>query len=142
MTGDHFQAYLDDISECFVRRDYGQWRHRVVMPFTLISQTGTDTLRSEADLQRQFDQNVVACQMQALDCIYRLPVSLEDCRDGCWLGTYETHLISRNQRIVDPYAATAMLVVRHGRFVATSILGARGLRASLEAGSRNPAAIP
>jgi len=64
--------------------------------------------------------------MMQLDEIYRTPISLEDCGDGTFIGTYETNLLRQGVRATPPYTSSALMVIRDGKFCMTSILNARG----------------
>ena len=126
MTTEDFQAFLDEISVCFISRDFAGWRARILLPFTLVSSRGSEVLATEAELAQNFSLYLDACAVLSLDQIVRRPISLELCRDGLWLGTYETSLMSRGQRATDPYVSTALLHPFEDDPRMSSILNARG----------------
>ena len=126
MTDAEFQIFLDDVSTCFLQRDFDLWQSRIALPFSMVTQAGPVVLETVDELRDNFDLYIVACKSMHLDNIVRLPISLEDCQDGTWLGTYQTHLMSGGQRATDPYTSTAMMSQYAGVWKMTSILNARG----------------
>ncbi|MEM6896023.1 MAG: nuclear transport factor 2 family protein [Pseudomonadota bacterium] len=123
---DDFEAFLDDISQCFINRDFQTWRRRLVLPFSFITRDGPEVLKSEEAVMRNFDQYLFACQVMRLDLVDRRVIALEDCNDGTWLGTFETRLLSDGMLATEPYTSTALLIHDDGRFQMTSMLNARG----------------
>jgi hypothetical protein len=123
---DDFDRFLEEISDCFIQRDFEPWRNRIVLPFSLITKDGPVLLRTTSRLRENFDQYLVACKALSLDQIVRRPISLEDCKDGTWIGTYETNLLSKGQRAVAPYTSSALLVPVDGILKMHSIMNARG----------------
>ena len=109
MTTDEFQDFLDQISVCFIERDFSAWQRAILLPFTMVTNEGSAVLATVTELERNFHHYLDACQIMSLDKIFRRPISLELCRDGLWLGTYETNLMSRGQRATEPYVSTALL---------------------------------
>ena len=126
MTETEFQDFLDQISVCFIAADYDAWRACILMPFTMVTVRGSRTFATEADLQKDFSLYLDACKIMSLDRIYRRPISIEECRDGLWLGTYETNLMSGGQRATDPYVSTGLLHPLSDGIRLSAILNARG----------------
>ena len=62
----------------------------------------------------------------ALDFVDRTPISLEECPDGTWLGTFQTRLLSQEILATKPYTSTALLQMSDGRLRMSSMLNARG----------------
>ena len=121
-----FLSFLDSISRCFLEKDFELWRQQVILPLSLITRTGPIVLETVADLKANFDLYTQSIDPLHLDEIVRLPLGLEDCRDGTWIGTYETNLLSKGTRATEPYRSSALLVERGGRFRALSVMNARG----------------
>ncbi|MEM8881995.1 MAG: hypothetical protein AAGC82_15485 [Pseudomonadota bacterium] len=134
MTRVDFQDFLDAISDCFIEENFAGWRARIVLPMTMTKRHGSEHFTTEDALAENFALYIDACRILALDQIVRRPISLEDCGDGTWLGTYETNLLSRGQRAVAPYISTALLHPdnHHVRF--SAILNARGHHEWTDAG--------
>lgn len=126
MTNTEFQDFLDRISTCFIAEDFAAWRSAVLLPLTLVTARGSETFASATALRGNFGQYLTACRVLALDQIYRRPVALERCRDGLWLGTYETNLLRRGERAIEPYTSTALLHELWDGIRLSSILNARG----------------
>jgi len=126
MTGADFQDFLDAISVCFIARNFVGWRARILLPFTLVTARGSEVFASESALERNFSLYLDACTIMSLDAIHRRPISLELCRDGLWLGTYETNLMSHGKRATDPYQSTALLHPLRDGTRMSSIMNARG----------------
>ncbi|MGX9357271.1 hypothetical protein ACS3SW_19485 [Roseobacteraceae bacterium S113] len=123
-----FDAFLDDISQCFVERDLALWRSRLLLPFSVITQEGPVVLPSEGAVAENFGHYLTAMDAMQLDMVDRRAISLEDCKDGTYLGTFETRLVSRGQLATAPYTATALLRYEAGRLRMASMLNGRGHR--------------
>lgn len=122
-----FEAFLKDISTCFLERDLALWLSRLRLPFSVITRDGPVTLPTEADVARNFDLYLEAMRVMQLTLVTRHAVSLEDCRDGTWLGTFTTRLIRGDQLATAPYTSTGLLHLTEGdRFVMSSMLNGRG----------------
>ena len=121
-----YQVFLDDISECFIARNFAAWRDRVVFPFSMITRAGPVVLTTPEQLEDNFNLYLKACDAMGLDQIVRKPISLELCPDGSWIGTYETNLLRHGQRTIEPYVSSALLHIEDGQFRMSSILNARG----------------
>jgi len=121
-----FGDFLHDISQCFIDRDITGWRGRMTLPFSVVSKTGPVVLTTEKAVARNFALYLKACDILQLDLIVRNALSLEDCGDGTWLGTYETRLVRGNLLTTAPYTSTSLLQMVDGRFRMSSILNGRG----------------
>jgi len=121
-----FQAFLDDISECFIARVFTQWRDRIILPFSLVTASGPVVLVDDVALRENFGHYLTACDLMMLDRIYRRPISFETCPDGTMIGTFETNLMHRGQRATAPYVSSALLHDRDGTLKMSSMLNARG----------------
>lgn len=126
MTDRRFPDFLDAISRCFLERDFASWKDRVIYPFSLITSVGPVILSNDEQLRENFELYLKACEALQLDDIVRRSISLEDCKDGTWMGTYETNLLSHGKRAAPPYRSTALLQDVFGQFKMISILNARG----------------
>lgn len=65
------------------------------MPFSIITKDGPLVLPTEAAINENFEQYLNACDAMRLDLVGRIVVSLDDCQDGTWLGTFQTRLLSQ-----------------------------------------------
>lgn len=128
MTEDEFQRFLDAMSGCFLRNDFAAWRAVVHLPLTIVTALGSEEFHSEEALRENFDCYFRAYSIMALDEIYRRPISVELCPDGLILGTYETNLLRRGQRVVDPFKSSLLLHPEGAGYRVSSILNARGHR--------------
>lgn len=126
MTDSRFDDFLDAISRCFIERNFALWQDRVIYPFSLITSAGPVVISDDTKLRESFELYLSACDTMQLDEIVRTCVSLEDCKDGSWIGTYETNLLSHGNRATPPYTSSALLQDVFGKFKMTSILNARG----------------
>ena len=126
MTDAEFQAFLEDISEAFVRPDFALWQSRVRLPLSLVTATGPITITTQEDLEANFEQYLTACRILHLTALIRDPIDLEECNDGTVLATYRTHLISGGNRIREPYTSTALLHPDAGTWRMSAILNALG----------------
>ncbi|HBM57960.1 MAG TPA: hypothetical protein DD444_02055 [Citreicella sp.] len=126
MTEAEFRAFLDDISACFTRFDFALWRSRILLPFSLVTRDGPVLLPDEAALARNFELYLESERILCVDEVYRRPISLEDCRDGTWIGTYETELLCRGQRVTPPYISSALIHATPEGWRMSSILNALG----------------
>lgn len=126
MVDSRFIDFLDAISRCFIERNFSLWQERVIYPFSLITSVGPVLITNDDQLRENFDLYLIAADAMHLDEIVRTPISLEDCKDGSWMGTYETNLLSHGKRATPPYTSTALFQDVSGIFKMTSILNARG----------------
>lgn len=121
-----FEAFLRDISKPFLQRDITGWRARMVLPFSMVTAAGPVTLKTEEDVQINFDLYLNACDALHLDFVHRDPLSLEHCEDGSVLATYRTNLLRQGQRVTDPYTSTALLHHSPDGWKMSAVLNARG----------------
>lgn len=121
-----FEAFLQDISQCFLERDVDRWKSRLALPFSIITKDGPVVLSTDAEVEQNFRHYLKAMEVLRLDMVDRVVVSLEDCKDGTWLGTFQTRLISDQILAVAPYTSTGLLQLDKGRFRMSSMLNARG----------------
>lgn len=126
ISQDEFEDFLVRISDCFIERDFATWRARIVTPFSLVTSAGIVTLTNEEELQQNFLLYLKACDCMNLDQVLRVPKSLEDCKDGTWIGTYETHLLSNGTRATNSYTSSVLLMIDEGTMKMRAILNARG----------------
>ncbi len=126
ITDAQFQTLLDRISEAFILPDYALWRDSIELPFSLITKEGPITLRTDAELRQNYEFYMQACAVMKLDRIYRTPISLEDCGDGTWIGTYRTYLLSRGIQATAPFVSSGLLRATPEGPLLLSILHARG----------------
>jgi hypothetical protein len=83
-------------------------------------------LHDRSELKSNFDIYLEACKILNLDKIYRKPISLENCEDGTWIGTYETSLMNGNIRAARPYTSSVLLHEFANGWKMSAILNARG----------------
>lgn len=126
MTDAEFATFLEDISVCFLDRNFDLWESRILRPFSLITKAGPVYASTIEDLRDNFRLYVEACEILHLDQVVRRPISIEDAGDGTFIGTYETELLSHGNRAAEPYTSSVLLIRHQGRWRMSSILGARG----------------
>lgn len=126
VSTEDFDAFLVEISDCFIARDIGPWRRRMILPFSIITQDGPVVLKTEQDVAKNFEGYLRACEAMNLDVIDRRPIAIEDCGDGTWLGTYETRLVANGVLATQTYTSTALLRWEDGILKMSSILNGRG----------------
>ncbi len=124
--GEEFDAFLNDISRCFVERDVELWLSRLRLPFSIVTRTGPTVMSDRDAIERNFQHYLTAMQIMNVDLIDRRAISIEDCKDGTWLGTFETRLVSDGRLTTAPYTATALLQRAAGRLLMSSMLNGRG----------------
>ena len=126
VSQEQFDRFLIDISVCFIERDFSKWESRILLPFALVTQRSPIILETRSALLENFHHYLSACDIMRVDKVFRDPLQLEDCKDGTWLGTYETRLISLGGLATAPYVSTALMQLDAGRLKMTSLMGARG----------------
>ena len=126
MPQQQFEDFLEAVSRCFVERDFLRWRSRIIYPFTMITSVGPVVITNDADLRDNFALYLQACDAMRLDEIVRTSISLEECQDQTWIGTYETNLLSHGVRATAPYTSSALMILDDSVFRMKSILNARG----------------
>lgn len=125
---DSFDLFLDDISRCFLERDLALWQSRLILPFSVVTKDNPIILPDAAAVEQNFQHYLTAMEVMELDLVARQAISLEDCNDGTWLGTFVTRLVSKGILATAPYTATALLQRVDGRFRMASMLNGRGHR--------------
>lgn len=126
ISAQEFDRFLVDISESFMTRQFEPWRKRIRLPFSLVTRAGPVVLNTDEEVFRNYELYLSACDVMRIDTVVREPISLEDCEDGTFLGTYKTHLISRSVLATEPYVSTALLHDSDGFAQMSSVLNARG----------------
>lgn len=126
MTDEEFVAFLEAISVCFIKRDFAAWSRHTLLPLSLVTQQGPVTLYNLEALRQNFDFYLAAGDAMKLDQVLRFPLSLEDCGDGSFIGTYRTELLSKGKRQTAPYVASALIRFSGGYWRLSSIMNARG----------------
>lgn len=121
-----FVEFLDQISIAFIQPSFAIWSGSVLLPFSLVTKDGPVILRTQEELEDNFNHYLQAIDAMEIDRIYRTPVSLERCHDDTWIGTYRTNLLSRNNHATDPYTSSALLLKSASGLQMLSILNARG----------------
>lgn len=121
-----FESFLIDISRCFLQRDLRLWRSRLILPFSIITKHGPILLETESAVERNFGLYLKAMDAMGLDLVDRHALSLEDCEDDTWLGTFRTRLVRNNNLATPPYTSTALLRLCDGRLRMSSMLNGRG----------------
>lgn len=121
-----FNAFLDDISEPFSTRDIARWRKRMMLPFSMVTAQGPVTLRTDAEMQENFDLYLKAVDAMNLDTIARTPIRFENCYDDTVIATYRTELLSKGKRQADRYTSSALLQQTPDGWKMSSIMNARG----------------
>jgi hypothetical protein len=100
----------------------------LILPFSFITKDKPIVLASEKAVVSNLKHYWKAVEALGLDFIDRAPVSLEECPDGTWLGTFQTRLVRAESLATRPYTSTALLQPIGGRFRMSSMLSARGHR--------------
>lgn len=128
MNDDEFQIFLDAISDCFITKDFSEWEDRIRLPFTMVTKLDPVVLHTREALRQNFEGYLQACSILKVDTIIRRPVNCEDCKDGTWIGTYETELLSHGARAIPTYTSSVLLHKTGHGWKMSSILNARGHR--------------
>jgi hypothetical protein len=126
VTEAEFREFLDAISDCFINSEFEQWEARIQLPFTLVTGRGPVVLADRAELLGNFGHYISSHRMMKLDLIVRRPIGLEDCKDGTFIGTFETELLAGGKRATVPYTSSALLHRSETGWRMSSILNARG----------------
>lgn len=126
MTDAEFIDILNAISECFINDDFATWETKILRPFTMITRTGPICLTTLEELEENFNLFIKARDNMNVDLISRRAITIDKCEDGIYIGTYETQLLSRGQRLAEPYISSALFHASSTGWRMSSILGARG----------------
>lgn len=126
MNSEEFSLFLDRISDCFVQCDFLAWESCVLRPFTLITKKGPVYLATRSELEANFNLYLAAEKIMRIDQIVRQQISIEDCKDGTFIGTYKTELLSKGHRAVDPYISSALIHDTKSGWRMSVVMGANG----------------
>lgn len=121
-----FESFLKDLSDSFLERDLALWRASLILPFSVVTKTGSVTMQTDEEVAENFRHYLEACDRMQLDIVDHVALSLEDCHDGTWLGTFQTRLLSNTILTTDPNTSTVLLHLRHDRFRMSSMMNAHG----------------
>ena len=121
-----FENFLKDLSDSFLERDLALWRARLILPFSVVTKTGSSTMQSDEDVAENFHRYLQAYDRLQLDILDHVALSLEDCHDGTWLGTFQTRLLSNTILTTDPNTSTVLLHLQNDRFRMSSMMNAHG----------------
>lgn len=126
MSPAEFEIFLEEISVSYLDRDFPRWMARVRLPFTFVTKDGP-VLLSDLDAAKvNFDHYLTAIDVMRLDMISRRAVSLEDCKDGTFIGTYVTELLSHGKRATEPYTSSVLLHPSDAGWRMSAVMNARG----------------
>ena len=103
------QSYLDEIGTAVLVGDWETYRNHVHLPFTLITETTTLNVTTEAELKRGFDSFHEMLKFQRVTDYVRLAESAVDISDHLISGRYVSHFIAGSHRIVPPFRSTMTL---------------------------------
>ena len=121
-----FEEFLEEISKCFDQQDVEVWLTRLILPFSIITPTGPVLIDTEKAVAKNFNLYLQAMDILNIEMVCRNIISLEDCRDGTWLGTFQTRLLSSGILVTAPYTSTALLQLKDKEFRMSSMLNGRG----------------
>ena len=125
MDRGEFQSIVDGLTIAYMTNDYGLYRDNFALPVTLVAPSGLVEISSEDDVREMFDTYREGIEFHSIDNTIRLVVSFDDCLDGTYLSTVETHLFSGGQRIAEPHRSAFLVrdTVNGPRII--SIMGTR-----------------
>ena len=103
------QSYLDEIGTAVLVGDWETYRSHVHLPFTLITETATLNVTTEADLKLGFDSFHEMLKFQKVTDYVRLAESAVNISDHLISGRYVSHFIAGTHRIIPPFRSTMTL---------------------------------
>lgn len=115
------QSYLDEIGTAVLGGDWETYRAHVELPFTLITETATLLVETEADLRKGFDSFHDMLKFQKVTQYIRLADSAVDLSDTLISGRYVSHFIAGTHRIIPPFRSTMTLRLIGNRWRAVAI---------------------
>lgn len=115
------QSYLDQIGTAVLVGDWDTYRAHVELPFTLITETATLNVDTEADLRKGFDSFHDMLKFQKVTQYIRLADSAVDLSDTLIVGRYVSHFIAGAHRIIPPFRSTMTLRLIGNRWRAVAI---------------------
>lgn len=115
------QSYLDEIGTAVLGGDWDTYRAHVELPFTLITETATLLVETEADLRKGFDSFHDMLKFQKVTQYIRLADSAVDLSDTLISGRYVSHFIAGTHRIIPPFRSTMTLRLIGNRWRAVAI---------------------
>jgi len=103
------QSCLDEIGAATMAGDWQTYRAHVELPFTLITETATMLVETEAELRKGFDSFHDMLKFQKVTQYVRLADSAVELSDTLISGRYVSHFIAGAHRIVPPFRSTMTL---------------------------------
>lgn len=99
---------------------------RLLLPLSIVTKDGPVLMPDKAAVEQNFQHYLTAIDRMSIDLVDRSVVSLENCQDGTWLGTFQSRLVSKGTLATAPYTSTALLQFRDYKFRMSSMLNGRG----------------
>ena len=106
---DTLQAFLDRVSASVMGDDWETYRAGVDLPLLLITATASLAVTDEPALRTSFDDFVAALRAMRITDFMRLATSAEHVTDDLMAGRYETEMLSRGTRVVQPFPSRIIL---------------------------------
>lgn len=106
---DVLQAFLDRVSASVMQDDWETYRAAVDLPLLLVTATASLVVADEPRLRTGFDDFVATLRTMRITDFIRLATSAEYVTDDLMAGRYETEMLSRGTRVVQPFPSRIIL---------------------------------
>ncbi|GAA3864892.1 hypothetical protein [Celeribacter arenosi] len=109
MDRGEFQSIVDGLTVAYMTNDYDTYRGNFALPLMLVAPGGLVEVGTEDAVREMFDNYCEGIELHSIDNTIRLVVSFDDCLDGTYLSTVETHFFSGGQRIAEPHRSAFLV---------------------------------
>ncbi|MEM8956930.1 MAG: hypothetical protein AAGC86_03855 [Pseudomonadota bacterium] len=118
------QAWLDRAVDSFIAGDEEAFVDMLSLPFSVITGSETTIARAEQDLREAFRSYVASIHEQGVTDLVRVAKQTTMIEPVLAVGVYETHILRRSHRIIDPYCSSVTLRREGEIWRATSMMNA------------------
>ncbi len=123
------QSYVDSMSRAVMADDFASYAAGIVLPFQLETAVASLRVATEDALLEIFETFADTLRSQNVTDLIRLAKTAQFHPNGEIHGQYETHILARALRIVQPFTSHITLAYVAGRwrtsFITNTLLNAR-----------------
>ncbi|MCR9086751.1 MAG: hypothetical protein NXH97_08410 [Rhodobacteraceae bacterium] len=118
------QAWLDHAVDSLIAGDEEAFVDMLSLPFSVITGSGTMIALAEEDLREAFRSYVSSIHEQGVTDLVRVAKQTTMIEPVLAVGVYETHILRRGHRIIEPYSSSVNLRREGEVWRATSMMNA------------------
>ncbi|WP_417249326.1 hypothetical protein [Celeribacter sp.] len=125
MDKDGFQGMVDRMARAYADGDFASYLDCFGLPLTIVAPSGTIHMTREDDVREMFELYSDGLKQLAVTNTIRIVTQFDDCLDGTYLATVETHFFSGNHRVAEPHRSAFLAKATQDGPRIISIMGTR-----------------